>query len=240
MFFPNYLNNINDNYDIYFYINNLTINQEERITDYIKLIALLHKKTSYNREIDLDEIKEKYESLNNKINYLKNYYLKLNDEINQRLFFSPSEYLLIRNISLVYSILDNISILLNEVYDNLKEKKSIRISLLHNNVDLNHLIINDKEYLISWDKSYFNNPIYEIVEIYRKYYLNIELNDLIKIYDNINKLSNLEKKFLIINLSIPKKLDLSNDQLLDTKNINNEINYLNKVYELLIKYKNEK
>ena len=237
--FPKNLTNPIDNYDISIYIDNLDINNDQKINDYLKILALLHKKTSYKREIDLDEIKEKYERLNNKIISLRRHYLDLNDKIDHQLFFSPSEYLLVKNISLIYSILDNSEILLNEVYNKLKNEKSIRVSLLHNNIDINHLIVSDKEYLVSWDKSCFNNPIYEIEEFYRRYYTIIDIKDLMMIYDGINKLDNLERGLLIINLSIPKKIELTNNTYLNTKIINDEINYLNKVYELLIEYKNE-
>ena len=239
LLFPENFTNINDNYDISLYVDETEINKEQRLTDYINIIALLHKKTSYNREIDLDEIKEKYETINNKLINLKKYYLDLNNKIDHELFLSPSSYLLVRNITLIYNMLDNTSLLLNDVYKTIKENKSIRVSLLHNSVDLDHLIISKEDYLINWDKSYFDNPIYEIEKIFRKYYLDIELNNLLKIYESINNTTILEKKILLVNLSIPKRLLLTNNTYLDTLNINNEINYLKKVYKLLIKYKNE-
>lgn len=239
LFFPENLSYVNDNYDISVFIPGLNTNNVQKLNDYVKIISLLHHKTSYKREIDLDEIKEEYESINNKIINLKNYYLELNERINHELFLSPSHYLLVRNISLIYSILDNTQILLNDVYQKLKDDKSIRVSLLHNNVDLEHLIVDESEYLISWDKAYFNNPIYEIENIYRKYYRDIDLNDLLKIYETINKINDLERKFLLVNLSIPNKIELTSNTFSDTKTVNNEIKYLNKVYELLIKYKND-
>ena len=237
MFFPKSLTNINDNYDISLYINGLNINKEEKINDYIKLIALLHHKTSYKRGIDLDEIKEKYENISNRIIFLRKYYLELNDRFDSETFFSPSAYLLLRNISLIYSILDNSEILLNDLYNKIKNNKSIRVALLHNNPDLDHLIISDYEYLISWDNSYFDSPIYELERLYRKYFQIIALSDLINIYEKINKLSILEKQILLVILAIPKEIKLTNNTYLDTKLINNEIKYLKNIYELLIKYK---
>jgi len=235
MFFPKNFNNQLDNYDMSLYIDNLNINNESKINDYLKILALLHKKTSYKREIDLDEIKEKYEDLNKKIINLKKYYLELNDEIDHHIFFSPSEYLLVKNISLIYGILDNSEILLSDIYKKIKNEKSIRVSLLHNNINLDHFLISDHEYLISWDKAYFDSPINEIEEFYRKYYRQIELSDLLLIYENINKLTILEKQLLIVNLSIPKEIELTNNTYLDTKLINDEINYLKNIYELLMK-----
>ena len=239
LYFPKNFNDINDNYDISLYVNGLDIPTEELINDYIKIISILHFKTSYKREIDLDEIKEKYENLNNQITVLKKYYSDLNDKIDHEIFLSPSSYLLVRNISLIYSILDNSFIILEKIYKKIKENKSVRVSLLHNNVDLEHLIVSENKYLISWDKSCFDSPIYEIEAIYRKYYRVIELSDLMSIYESNNRLSLIERGLLLVNLSIPKRIELTNNTYFDTLIINNEINYLKKVYELLIKYKND-
>ena len=233
LYFPNNYSDDSDNYDLLEYIPDLSVSKEQKINDYIYLLGLLHKKTSYKREIDLDEIKEKYESITNKINYLRDYYQNINNAIDKEMFLSPSEYLLVRNISLIYAILTRSQTLLNNLYNNIKNIKSIRVSLLHNNVSLSHLITNNRVYLISWDKAYFASPIYELEDFFRTYYHDIEINDLLKNYESVNKLDENEKSLLLILLSLPKEIKLSNNTYHDTKIINNEINYLNKVYELL-------
>ena len=234
-YFPEYFNAINDNYDIVKYIIPLKVSNEEKVNDYLKLLAILHFKTSYKREIDLDEIKSKYEELINRIVNLRKYYSTVNDEIDKELFLSPGEYLLVRNISLIYNILNISENLLNKEYEKIKNLKSIKVSLLHNNLSLDHLIISEKEYLISWDKSYFDNPVYELEDFYRKYYSYITLNDLLTIYERINKLTDIERHLLIIMLSIPNKIEFTRDNYLNTKMVNQEINYLKSIYDILIK-----
>ena len=238
IYFPEYYNDANDNYDILEYIDNLNVNTSQKVNDYIRVLSILHYKTSYKREIDLDQVKKEYEELTNKIVSLKNYYYNLNDMIDKEMFLSPAMYLLIRNISLIYEILDRSVIMLNELYEKTKNDKSIRVSLLHNNPDLDHLITNDHSYLISWDKSYFESPVYELEEFYRKYYHYIEISDYIKTYELNNKLSDTERQYLLILLLIPHEIRLTNDTYHDTEVINNEINYLTKVYELLKKDNN--
>lgn len=232
-YFPKYYNDSSDNYDILEYLDDLSVNNNQKINDYLSILALLHYKTSYKRELDLDTIKEKYESLINRIVYLKEYYYNLNNIIDKEMFLSPSMYLLIRNISLIYKTLDKSLELLNKLYDEVKNDKSIRVSLLHNNVDLDHLINNNKIYLISWDKSLFDSPVYELENFYRKYYKYIEISDFLRLYELTNKLTINEKTYLLILLSIPKEIHLGNNTYLDVNIINNEINYLTKVYELL-------
>ena len=232
-YFPKNYNSNNDNYDISEYIPNLNIAIDQKVNDYLRILAILHLKTSYKREIDLDYIKEKYEGLLNEINYLRKYYYELNNKIDKEIFLSPDAYLLVRNISLIYSTLTLLEERLKKLYENIKTEKSMRVSLLHNNLSLEHLLINEKEYLISWDKAYFDSPIYELNNFYREYYQSITINDFLMNYENINKLSSNEKELLLIMLAIPKEIKFTNNTYLNTKNINLEINYLKSIYEML-------
>ena len=68
----------------------------------IHLTALLHSKTTYYKEINYDENKKLYESIKNKINYINNYYLDLINNIESKIYMSPYEYLIARNISKKY------------------------------------------------------------------------------------------------------------------------------------------
>lgn len=236
-YIPNNYNDSNDNFDIVEYIKETRVDNILKINDYLKILAILHLKTSYMREIDLDEIKENYEKLVNQIHELRVHYHELNDSIDKELFLSPASYLLVRNISLIYSILNISEHSLNKIYDKLKKEKSIKVCLLHNNLSLEHLLTSDKEYLISWDKSYFDSPIIELENFYRKYYQFITINDFFEIYESVNKLTDIEKKLLIIKLSIPKKIEFTNNNYDNTVIVNREINYLKDIYDMLISFK---
>ncbi len=235
--YPENFNQINDNYDMSLYIEDIKEEKNQKINDLLVIIGILHNKTSYLREIDLDEIKSIYENLKNKINEASKYYRILNDEIDKEIFFSPSEYLLIRNISLFYYLLEKANQKLDTWYTNIKKEKSIRMSLIHNNISIDHLIINDIKYLINWDKACFDNPINDLESFYRKYYAFIELSDTLNIYEGKNKLNKLEKDLLLIRLSIPKIINLSNDTYLDSKIIYQEILFLSKIKEMSNKEK---
>ena len=52
-----------DNYDVYRYIEDADISKEERAEDIIKLVTLLHSKTTFYKEVDDDTYKELYESI---------------------------------------------------------------------------------------------------------------------------------------------------------------------------------
>ena len=233
LYFPENFSYKNSNYDIYEYIPDIKEEYEQKLEDLIIIISKLHSKTSYRREIDLDDIKSIYEDTKSKIEKIRQYYVRLNDSIDKELFLSPVNYLLARNISLIYYALDISNKYIDEWYKHIIKEKGLRVALLHNNISIDHLIIDDKKYLISWDYAYFNNPIYDIENFYRKYYYYLELQDVLQIYEKNNKLYNLEYKLLFALLLIPKIIDASSNSLLDIEKTNNEILYLNKVITFL-------
>jgi len=228
--FPENYNHQNDSYDILEYIEEIKINDDQKLNDLIDELALLHKKTSYMRGIDLDELKRNYEEIHNNILDSKEYFYQINDMIDNEMFLSPSMYLLVRNISLIYYLLEYSNQALDKWYQKIKNEKSIRYALLHNNISVNHLIINNNKYLISWDKAYFDNPIYDIENFYRKYYEILDLGEVIHLYENRNKLTGLEKDLLLIRLAVPGKFTLSKNTFFDTEIINQKLAFLQKIY----------
>ena len=94
-----------DNYDLFPYVDEISMPDFEKAIELVYILSLLHNKTTFYKEVVLDKTKEIYESLNNEIDYLSRYYYELQDMIEQKIYMSPGEYLLIRNISLIYSAL---------------------------------------------------------------------------------------------------------------------------------------
>lgn len=231
--YPMHYNNKNDNYDLSMYIDDTVIPLEQRCEDLVKTLGYLHYKTSYYQESDLDEIKQIYEDVKSNLFNLLNYYNELNDYLDKELFLSPGGYLLIRNISLIYRM---INYGLNKIdlwYQISSNSNKYRTSLIHNNISLDHLLIRDNSYLVSWDKSKIARPIIDIVEFYKKYYKLIKLEDVLNLYESVNCLQEEEKHLLLIYLSIPKKIVFTDNHLNDVIDINNELLYLNKVYEYI-------
>lgn len=234
-YFPPNYNTRGGNYDLSLYIDDNSLNNEQKLSDLIGIIASLHKKTSFMRELDLDDIKKVYEELQDNIKKSFGYYSNLNDYIDSLIFYSPSEYLLVRNISLIYYLLEFSKKKLDDWYNRIKESKSIRNSLIHNNIDLDHLLINNGYYLVSWDKAMFSTPVDDLVDLYRKYYHQGELDNVLSNYNSINNLNQEEYDLLLIRLSIPDVIELTNDTYSDTKKINDLLFYLNKIYKIVKK-----
>ena len=92
-----------DNSNILFkYENGVDYNINERASDFIKLLSLLHNKTSYYINTSLEDNKKIYDKYNNYIEDIKKYYDNLSSIIENKEYYSPNEYLFIRNISIIF------------------------------------------------------------------------------------------------------------------------------------------
>ena len=224
---------------MYEYIEDIKYDEEERALDLIRTLALLHNKTSFYKEVTEFEIKELYEDILSKINYITNYYIDLINVIESKIYMSPSEYLLARNISKVFSATYYCK---NELEKFLTENKDIkrkRVVTLHNNVDTTNLLRNEHSYLISWNNSSVDMPIYDIINFYDKRCLDFDFEFLLTEYEKINPLKKEEKTLLFILISLPYKVEFTTNEYQNTKNIRK---FLDKIYktEYILKFEKEK
>ena len=208
------------------YISNKELPINQKLEDMVYLISLLHKSTSYYKKLDLDTIKEKYESIVNDLDSLNKYYLSLQDMIEDEEYMSPANYLLIRNISTIYYALKLSREYIDKWYNSIKNTKIIRYSYIHNNLEINHILEGNKPYLISWNKSKIDVPIYDIVSLYKNNYKCIKVDVLLDIYSNKYLLSTDEIYLLFSTLLIPSKVDMNLKEYPRIVEINNIILYL--------------
>ena len=234
-YFPKTINKKNTNYEIVEYISDKDNLKEQKIYDLRDIVSFLHKKTAFNKEIDLDEIKKMYENINNEADYLMSYYQDLNNIIDNTLFMSPLEYLLIRNIDLFYYLISFVKVESLNWYNNIKNKKIIKYSMIHNNLDISHILESDSYYLISWDKAHIDFPYKDIKKMIENSYYEIDIEEFINGYLKNNKLDYNEYLFLLINLALPKKIILTNDTYLDTYKLSNYLEYVRKIVLLVQK-----
>lgn len=223
-FFPN--NYKLKEYTIYEYIEDINSSKEEKLSDIMNLISILHTKTTRYKNIDIDDYKIIYEKIENEIKSTRDYYLKLNELIDNQIYMSPSEYLLARNISKIYSALSFCKNELDKWYEMIKENPKQRYAYIHNNLDLDHLIRNETPYLISWNKSKIDFPINDIYTLYKKYYNESNFDILLKMYQKRYPLKKEEIKLLFIKISIPQKINFTKNELNNTKKVKDLIIYL--------------
>ncbi len=241
-FYPKTINSKNSKYELTEYINENKVSREQKVNDLIHITGFLHKKTSFNKEIDMDDLKIKYENYQNDANYLMNYYQNLNNYIDSSTFMSPLEYLLVRNIDLFYYLISFVKVESSNWYKLLENKKSISYCMIHDNLDLSHLIEGNNLYLISWDRAHLDTPIKDLKKIYQDNYDVIDLENFISEYEKENNLSYVDKLFLLLELSIPKRIEFGKNMYLDCYNLSKYITYLRKIASLIqkIEKKNEK
>lgn len=236
-YFPNIIDY--DNEGILFeYIDEVSYNADLKALDFIKLLSLLHVKTSCFIDITIDEYKTIYETVNNNLNYLNNYYNNLINIIESREYMSPSEYLLSRNISIIFGAINYSVNKLNEWYNLVKNKQKKRVVTLYNNIDINNLIKSrEGTYLTSLDKTITDSPIYDLLSFYKRYELDFDFVSLLKAYEKVLPLLEEEEKLFLLLISIPEKIEI-NDDINSFHNIKRKID---RVYNNLniLKFKEE-
>jgi len=216
----------NDNYNVYEYIEEIENPYEQKAYDMISLLSLLHNKTTYYKDMDIDEYKEIYESINYKIDSRMNYYSNLINKIESTYFISPSEYLIARNISKIFGALEYSKRNINEWYDLVKTKGKKRLVTLYNNIDLEHVIRNKEVYLLGFEKTKIDIPIYDLYNFYIKYSSMFDFRNLLKHYEDRYPLLEEEKKLFNILISIPNEIEFSDIEIENCKNTKKIIDYI--------------
>lgn len=239
-YIPKIITQQEDNYQITSFIEQYALPEEQKIIDLILLVSLLHNKTTHYKEIIEDEINEIYEDLNNNIEYLYSYYNDLMTIIESKVYMSPCEYLIARNISKIYETLYFSKEELEKWYKIVKGNKKQRYTVLHNNLELDHFIINDNKYLISWDKAKIGIPIFDIYKLYKKHALDFEFNEIFKIYEKNYPLKEEERKLLFILISIPPKIEMKESEYENTKEARKKIDYVFKTQLFISPYYSDK
>lgn len=236
-YYPEVLNeSSDDNYDIFKFYEDFSIPKEERAEDLIGMMSLLHVKTTHYENVTLDDYKKEYEKIAKNLDDLSDFYNDLNNVIDEEIYMSPSEYLLIRNISKIYSAINFCSNELDEWYDEVKDLTRKRVVLNNNNLELDHLIKSDRSTLISWDKAYYSMPIYDLYNFYKKEYKNVDFEYLLDLYEKRYPLNSNEKRLLFILISIPERVSFNNDEYESVKSINMVLDYIYKTEKIISKY----
>ena len=88
------------------------------------------------------------------------------------------------------------------------------------------MIRGNENVLISWDKAIFDVPIYDFINLYKKNYDKYDFTELYKEYQKNFSLLEDEKILMFINLFLPEKITISNNELICTMEVNKLFNYL--------------
>lgn len=233
---PNIIDESRDGINIFEYISEASYPKEQKAQDMIKLVSSLHSKTSYEKSVTEDKYKEIYNNIDNNLTYYKSSYEKYIAEFEEEIFMSPSHYLFMRNSSKLLNQIAFCKNKLDEWYETVKNKRSSRVALIHNNLSLDHFIKGDKEVLISWDKALNDTPILDLYGFYQKEALNLDFASLIELYRKYYPLLKEEFELLLIMLCMPHKITFLNDEFHSCEYIEKELDYVFKTEELVRPY----
>lgn len=240
-YYPKILNDSNDSYEISEYIYDDYIPDEQKMLDLIKLVSLLHNKTTHYKEVDFADYKTIYETLSNNIEYLYSYYNDIITLIETKVYMSPSEYLLARNISKIFGSLNFSKQELEKWYKLVENKTKQRVVVLHNNLDLSHFRSNTKNYLLSWDKAKLGIPIFDLYILYKRHGLDFNFEEILKYYESSYKLQEDEKILFFVLIALPDKIEFNGTLYEQTKRIGKFLDLSYKTENLISPYytKNE-
>jgi len=235
--FPIYYNeNEDDNYDLYEYIENYCLSDEERALELVNLTSVLHHKTTHYINVSLDDYKIIYEEIDEKLENLTIYYEEINNLIDKEIYMSPSNYLLARNMTKIHALLKFCKEELDNWYELIKNDTKKRVVLTHGNLDLSHLLRNENSYLISWDKSKIDMPIYDFYYFYKNNYKDLEFAYLLNAYESKYPFTDSERKLLFILISLPSKVAFNLSEYENTKLINELLYYIYKTDSIVSPY----
>ena len=229
-----------DDYITYEYLKELETPKEQQLLDLILVVAKLHNKTVYFKEVTEDKYKEIYDNIKDNVIYLRDYYSGIYDEAFNEIYIIPAKYNFLLNYSLLNNDLAFILDELDEWFNLVKESNKQRVCLIHNNLSLEHFIKGMDSYLISWDKYTFDTPVMDIVNLYHNEYLTCDFSGILKEYLKNFKLSVDEEKLLFILLSLPDKVNFDDSEFNNTINVANLVDYIKRTEKLIRPYYTEK
>ncbi len=231
--YPKIIDSSRDEVNVFEYVEDIKLPKEQKCDDLIEIIASLHNKTSYFKEVSEDKFKSIYEDVLSNINYLSNYYNTLYEIGFNEIYASPSNYIFMRNYYKLNSALEYAKSELENWYSLITNETKIRVCLIHNNLELNHLL-NDK--LISWDNYMIDTPVIDIVKLYKKEWNNINFSEILERYMYKFPLLEYEKKLLFILISMPPEIKKSDNEFEKCKMVSEVMDYVFKTEELIRPY----
>ena len=234
--FPSLIDGNRSELNIFEYIEEIPTPKEQKALDIVDVISNLHTKTTYYKEVTEDQYKSIYEDVLNNIEYLSDKYNKEFERIIHEVYMSPADYLLIRNSTQILGSLEFCRKELDSWYKLVKEKRKQRVALVHNDLKTEHLVRNQKDYLISWEKSKVDTPILDFISLYKNEFHGIEFEELMNRYFTKYPLTEDEQKLLFILIAMPTEIDSETNEFNRTINIGKSLDYLYKTETLLRPY----
>ena len=236
LYYPKLVEDNRSDVNVFEYVEDTSIDDEQKLLDLVNVVSLLHNKTSYYKEVTNDKIKSIYEELLGRVLFLEEYFNKLIYDIEDNVFVSPSGSLILNNSTKIFESLTFLKRKIEEWYKISVDSNKSRVSLIHNNLELEHFIKNKDEYIISWDSYKIDSPVIDIVKLYKSVYLKMNFSEALRLYMENFTLTDSEKKLMFIMFVLPDELNLSFNELKNVSTVRKYLDYIYKTENLIKSY----
>lgn len=206
---------------IFPYFEKTSLKDDEISKRLVLNLTIWQNKTTTYQKLNLDEVKNFYESTKKEINYLFSYYRDILLQLETKVYYLPTEYLFLRNSSIINRQLKVAADLLEEWYETVKNKERERLVYCHGKCELAHFLPIDDGYFISLEQAHLGRVSDDIENLFRKNFSSIDLVTTYNLYQRKYPYTLDEKLFLFVKLAIPPKIDIypcnleTNKRLLD-------------------------
>ena len=234
--YPALLDDSREGVNVFEYVPDTKMPIEQKAMDFMKVVALLHQKTTYYREVSEDDFKQIYDNILGQIDYLRYFYTDLYERYFKSVYPSPSEYLLLRNLSKIFSSLDFSAHELEDWYRTVQNLSKYRVCQIHNHLCLEHYHKCNKDCLLSWEKSRQDTPVLDLLNFYHCAYFDLNFEVLLQEYSRICPWSEEEKKLFFLVISLPLKFEEKGTEFERVKKIREVLDYVYKTENLIRPY----
>lgn len=235
--YPKLIKNFRNEDNLFEFVEEDYLPKEQKLMELASSLASLHNKTVYYKTTSADDYKEVKETIDSNIKYIDNYYNTLFLSFYDEEFLSPSKYLFMRNY---YKIKQSINFCNEELenwYSMVNEDTKERVSVVHNNLAMDHYLVNkDRNVFISWDHYKIDTPVMDLMILYQNEYENYDFSAFLEKYFSNFEVLDSEKKLFFILISIPKYFEIGDNEMQNVLNVEKNINYLFSTEKLIGPY----
>lgn len=230
--FPELVDELDDEY-VYKALSEPSVPIEQKSTDMARLLANLHTKTAYFKDVSQDKIKEIYENIVSNISHIDSYYETLFNNLEIKDVLLPSEMVLLEGRSKMKSLMEFLTNEAETWYKLVSDKTKERVVYCHNNLSIDHYINNS---FISWDNYTVDTPVLDLINLYHndfgKYNYSNFLDKYLKLFDLLDE----EKHLLFLMISFPIPLNMGSNEMNNTVNASKLFDYINETENLIRPY----
>jgi hypothetical protein len=218
--------------------------QEERtslndlkIKFYLENLSIIHNKTYYPLKVNNSFFKDTYEYIGEIIDESEKKIEEYMNNIESLDYKSPSQWLFLLNYPLYIKSIDSANSTLENFKNISYSKNSVRMAFTFNNFNYKHIFLKEGK-IIGIDNITLSSPIYDIFYTLSTIEsTNLDIQSYYIKYFKSFILEDYEKEWLYSLLYIPK-LEISNNESDNIKNIVLSLEYLKSSYEIIETLKN--